>query len=444
MNLGEYFSFQSIFSAIIWLILLTLFTGLYYAKRPKDELRKEILPSFGIKIFSSLSFAMIYLVYYGGGDTVAYWEGAINLHNLLIHDFGGFFNELTSSPTSHPIYANFNGITGYPPGWIYRESESFFVSKLTVFLSMLTLKSYLASSLIVAYVLSMVTYHFYKSLQMIGLFKDNLLKYAILYAPTVLFWCSGISKDSFVFISMITVISFAIRLYYAKEKRSINYLMIFLGVLVIFQIRLYVLVAMAPAILMAYSALLSNKNRDSSFKKNSIRIGFFLICLAGLFIYYQALGGSVHIEKVLNEILVTQQDFANNQTYGDKKYDLGLSGYTIPDLIRSTPAALIAAFYRPFPWEALSPLLLLNGIENLILILFTLTFFRKNFRNKVSHIFNSEILIFALFFTLIMGFSIGFCSGLFGVLVRFKSLILPFLVLLLIAKEKVDTPDTTV
>jgi hypothetical protein len=63
MSLEGYFSFQSIFSAIIWLILLTLFTGLYYAKRDKDELKKDIIPSFLIKVFSSMAFSMVYLIY---------------------------------------------------------------------------------------------------------------------------------------------------------------------------------------------------------------------------------------------------------------------------------------------------------------------------------------------------------------------------------------------
>lgn len=444
MSLEGYFSFQSIFSAIIWLILLTLFTGLYYAKRDKDELKKDIIPSFLIKVFSSMAFSMIYLFYYGGGDTVAYWEGALKLHNLCFENFGGFLSEMLSSPDSHPVYTHFNTLIGYPPGWIYREPESFFVSKISVFLSILTLKSYLASSLIVAYILSMISYHFYKSLAKLNLFESQFLRIAILYTPTVLFWCSGISKDAYVFIAIITLISFGIRIYYLKDRPFLNYLVIALCLIVIFQIRLYVLVAMAPAFTMALSACLAKKYREDKLKKNTIRIGFFLLCLAGLFVYYQALGGASHVEKVLNEILITQQDFANNQTYGNKKYDLGLTGYTIPDLLRTTPAALIAAFYRPFPWEALSPLLIFNGIENLILLILTFLFFKTQLRIKITLIANTELLVFSFFFALIMGFSIGFTSGLFGVLVRFKSIILPFLMLLLIIKPFEKTKSDAV
>jgi Ca2+/Na+ antiporter len=58
-------------------------------------------------------------------------------------------------------------------------------------------------------------------------------------------------------------------------------------------------------------------------------------------------------------------------------------------------------------------------------------FFGGRLRKTISLIRSNEFLVFAFFFALILAFFAGFTSILFGVLVRFKAPVLPFLVLLL-------------
>lgn len=430
------------FSALIWLVILTLIVFLFLAKNPNSKENSLFLIAFFAKIFSSTIFNLVYTGMFDGGDTYAYWQGAVNLNNLFYFDFSSFLIELTHSGQS--MGENFNVYTGYPPGWIYREPESFYVSKLTVILSFLTIRSYYASTYIVSFLMMGVSWHFYQSIKRLDLFNVRWLPVVLFFSPTILFWCSGISKDTYVLMALLLCLSLFIRLYFFRERSFLNYFFLVLTLFLILQIRSYIIIAMIPAILMAYSAKLTKDHQDSAFRKNSIRFLFFTVALGTFILYYQFLGGAEQIEKVLNEIIVTQQDFANNQTYGGKRYDVGLGGFELVDLAKSTPTALIAAFYRPYIWEALSPLLFLTGIENFLLIILTILFLGKNPLSRVSLILSNETLMFIAFFILVMGFSIGFTSGLFGVLVRFKSIILPFFILLLMAREKVDTPNATV
>ena len=39
------------------------------------------------KIFGGLALAFVYVFYYGGGDTLNYWEDAGTLRNLIFRDF---------------------------------------------------------------------------------------------------------------------------------------------------------------------------------------------------------------------------------------------------------------------------------------------------------------------------------------------------------------------
>jgi hypothetical protein len=74
----------------------------------------------------------------------------------------------------------------------------------------------------------------------------------------------------------------------------------------------------------------------------------------------------------------------------------------------------------------------LNGIESSVLLFFTFRLFTGGrLLRTITAIQSNEFLLFAFFFALILAFFAGFTSILFGVLVRFKAPVLPFLVLIL-------------
>jgi hypothetical protein len=52
-------------------------------------------------------------------------------------------------------------------------------------------------------------------------------------------------------------------------------------------------------------------------------------------------------------------------------------------------------------------------------------------RQRIRRVRNHEFLVFAFFFALILAYFAGFTSILFGVLVRFKAPLLPFIVIVL-------------
>ena len=133
----------------------------------------------------------------------------------------------------------------------------------------------------------------------------------------------------------------------------------------------------------------------------------------------------------LQEAAVIQKDFASNQTYEGKKYDLGITDFSASGMIKAFAPAVIAGFYRPFIWESLSLTLILNGIEGAYLLYLTFVFFRGGALRKINLIRKHEFFIFAFFFCVLMAYMAGLTSGLLGVLVRFKAPLIPFLLLLL-------------
>jgi hypothetical protein len=175
------------------------------------------------------------------------------------------------------------------------------------------------------------------------------------------------------------------------------------------------------------------KSSDNVVLLNVYRISIGMIILLSLSYFSQGSGDDslVQSNEILQEVITIQKDFAVNKTYTGYRYDLGIDDYTTWGLIKATPIAIITAFYRPFLWEANSAFLLISGLESLFLIILTIKFFffSGSFTKHFSFIRNQEILVFAILFSLILGFFVGFTSGLFNVLVRFKAPIVVFLIM---------------
>src|SRR5690606_7286870 len=129
-----------------------------------------------------------------------------------------------------------------------------------------------------------------------------------------------------------------------------------------------------------------------------------------------------------------QEDFAQNKLYGEdegKRYDLGEVEYSPFGILKVAPAAIIAGIYRPYIWEALSPSLFFNGLESILLLVLTFNLFFRQLKVRIGVIRSNELLVFSIGFIILIAFMAGFTSVLFGVLVRIRAPLLPFLGLLL-------------
>jgi hypothetical protein len=435
MNIASHFEIIPLLSGLFWLVACVLFMGMMKSRNDDKDHYKYYYPQFFAKLAGVTLFMLVYLFYYGGGDTLAYWDGAEKLNNLFWESPAAYFREMMTETGTGTLKENFTINSGYPPGWIYREPESFFVSKIFSFFTFFTFKSFIASSFIIATIIAMISWHFFVSVRRLKKHNESLLAFSLLFIPTVLFWCTGISKDSLVLGALILFTSCMLRYFKIGDKRPINVILILIALFFIVQMRVFLLAGIIPALIYAYRARISKAAIETPLKKTIYLFLLYSTTIMAIFIFSQIDQGELAPANIYEEVIVVQQDFANNKTYTGKKYSIGLTGFGPVQIIQSIPLSIIATFYRPAIWEANSPVLLFNGLENLIILYLTLRLIFKDRRKKFAQIKSDELLRFSLLFTLIIGFTIGFTSGLFGVLVRLKSLILPFLFLILTVRQ---------
>ena len=427
-----FFTPLDILSTLLGFTILLIIA--YLRKRNNSELEyyKYYIPAFSFKVLFVMANAIFYIVSYGaGGDSIGFWDGSVKLNHLFWENPFGYFEEIFRSDEGRTIYKNFNFTTGYPDGHIYNETQSFFISKIASFFTFFTFKGYILMSIIFAYITTNASWRLFELARSFKLHKDWHLALAIFFIPSLSFWCGGISKDTVVFVAICYFLHNLFIILSKEKKRKLkNWIYLFICVYVILQVRSFVIATLLVPLLFAYSARLAKKLGERKFEKAFLRFFIGIVGIGAILIFFQT---SV-ADEFLNEAAVINFDMTTNKTYGTNRYDLGITDYSPIGMVMAFPAAVMAGFYRPFIWEALSISLILNGIESVVLLFFTFRFLvNSHILERIKRIRQHEFLVFAFFFALILAFFAGFTSILFGVLVRFKAPVLPFLVMILTA-----------
>jgi hypothetical protein len=423
----EYFSILDIAWALVFLVILLLIAKTQKKKYDQLDYFQYYNSNITIRVFLSLIYAIYYIVIINGGDTLAYWDGGLKLNNLFWKSPTLYFQELFSDPDMMN-FARYDISTGYPPGWIYREKESWFIAKIMSIFTFFTFKSYIVTTFLLAYFSSIASWKLFELVHSFKLNSNRNIAIAILFVPSVGFWCSGITKDTIVLFSAIMLIYHAFQiLSLDKEWSFMNLVWIAFFIFLLLNIRSFMVSTILVALAFTYSARLANKYREKRFTFYTIRFFSFVVAI----LFFNLQGDSLMKSEKLEEAAVIQKDFSTNTTYEGKRYDLGITDYSAAGMLGAFGPAVIAGLYRPFIWESLSLTLILNGIEGAYFLYLTFIFFRFGALKKINLIRKHEFFIFAFFFCLLMAFMAGLTSGLLGVLVRFKAPLIPFLLLLL-------------
>ncbi|MBC9810850.1 hypothetical protein H9Y05_00030 [Crocinitomicaceae bacterium CZZ-1] len=393
------------------------------------------------KLFFSFVFGLFYLFFVEqGGDTFSYWTSSGAIKKLLFHNFDNFWEVMTNPPTTERLYGLFNYNTGYPYRFIYLEEESFFVAKILAFFRIITFDSYFACTALFAFIAANATWKIYTITSQLGIFNRRLLPVFVLFLPSVAFWSSGVSKDTVVFVSILFIIYYLYKVLKTPgpffSKLAYWWWLLFFTV-IIYHTRPFILYAMLIPLILMYSTSIINKIQSFAILRLLIKSVIY-VGITGAFVYVIAYFSAVDLlnsSSALSDAMIVQQDFEQNTSvYGGddgKRYSLGEIEYTPVGILKVVPASIIAGIYRPFLWEALRPSLIFNGLESVFFVALTIWFFVNKFRFRLKVIQSNEILMFAAGFVLVIAFMAGFTSIIFGVLVRIRAPLLPFLGLIL-------------
>jgi hypothetical protein len=429
-------------------LLIIYFISKYYQERriAKNPVYKFYQRGLYIKILGGIFFALIYYYYYKGGDTFSYFESAMVMKNTMFESFSAWFkNEFGQANDAN--FSLFTNHTGYPLPYMYNDTQTFAVIRLINPLLILSFNGYLITSILVAWIsysgvwrLFLVFTNYYPHLK-------KQLFITIVCFPSVIFWASGILKDTITLCCTGWAV-YAIYKAFIERKGVIRYLLILLvSLYLILLIKPYIILALLPGTLIWVFSQKIQKMHNILLKVLIIP-AIFVACFSGAYYLVKNLNGYLgkfSIEKIEKTALVTSNDLKQSY-YGGHSFDIGPIDNTLAGYAKIFPKAFTAGAYRPFIWESSNIVMLFSGIENMYLLYLTFIILVKVRFNVIKRILREPMLIFAMGYSIFFAFSVGLTTSNFGALVRFRVAYLPFFAsaLLVLRHKKGTLPEASV
>ena len=427
------------FSAFDFAILPFYLMAIYiFAKRIKSK-KIETQPVYRFymkglfaRIFSGIFFCIFYYYYYGGGDTTDYFIGGRAMYNLFFKSWDFFKYSMINGTQGDVIYHFFDFSKGTPPFYMMKDNQTFFVIRFITPLVFLSLKSYVVTSVFMAWFafsgvwrLFLVFIHYYPR-------YEKQLAFSILFFPSVLFWGSGIMKDT-ITLASIGWYTYAVFMIFIKKEKIMKHIvvLIFFSFLII-STKPFIIIALLPGsmIWLLFYRIKNIKNKVIRIFVTPLFIVAFLVIGSTLMSSLsEDFGKYSSLDSVLKTAAVTQQDLLRVEAYGSNSYNIGVFEPTLSGVAPKIPAALLAGLFRPFLWDSNNLVMYISGLENTMLILLVFyCFFRVGIFKFFGIIFSEPLLLFSFLFSLFFAFTVGLASANFGALVRYKIPLLPFFV----------------
>jgi hypothetical protein len=427
------------FIAPIYFIVIYFIIARYgnrnYSKN--EELLKPYKHAFVFKIIGTTFFSFVYQYYYMGGDTMCFFFWSRAISETLFHYPSVWFNYIFSNDyNSYSIIKGSEWALEKSGGifqcfWMlkYGGSDPYFI-KITSFITLLGSNLYLPTSILFATISFVGTWKLF--LVFVDVYPNNVRIFSkiILYIPSIIFWGSGILKDSITF-ACIGYITHLVYFGLIKKQKTLSRLFqIFLFSSIILSIKGYIILSFIPAA--AYWVFSEYKNNIKNSTLRTISTPFFLFLgLAFTLIIINQISSSAG-RYSLDKVETTAKDYQRWHTVASEDgsgYSLGdvSEDFSIGSLLVKFPLAVNVTLFRPYPWEAKSVIMLFSAFESAIILYFTLvTILKVGLVKSLNIISSSSFIIFCLFFSLVFAFAVGFTSYNFGALVRYKIPCIPF------------------
>lgn len=416
-------------------IIILLVYLLAFLLRPyvTDQLtRPYFIPALTVRVFGALALGIVYQFYYDGGDTYNYHTGGSRI----------VWEAFMEDPLAG-LRLIFQPVTGNQDLYQYtsriyfaRDPNSYFVIRIAALFDIFTFSSYSGTAILFSLLGFTGAWLFFLTFYRQFPEAHRGLAFATLFIPSVFFWGSGVMKDTIV-LSGVGVATYSIyRIFIEKQHQVFYGVVLVVTLFCIYSIRIFVLQAFVPAILVWLFLI-----RMQSIRLMLVRVLLvpFVVTVLGFSVYYsvQQLGQSskYSLDNLARTAAVTAYDigYFTGRNAGSG-YSVEVTEWTPLGMLQAAPAAINVSLFRPYLWEVRNPLMLISALESTFILLFTIFILLRGFGRLSDALMNNNV-VFCLVFALIFSFAAGISTFNFGTLTRYRIVALPFYVVALVLLE---------
>jgi hypothetical protein len=306
------------------------------------------------------------------------------------------------------------------------HDRSLLLVKLLTPITLITHGNYWLSSIYCAFISFAAAWFLFQTVCNYYPQHTNAMAVAFLYFPSVVFWSSGIVKETFAIAAMALIMAIAIRLFHVGRFGFLPFILVLVCFYVVWRLKYYWAALFAVVILTTILSYAIEKWKNLPFSLTWLTIFIFFIPLA-TFIH-----PNFHLNRIFEVIVENNQQFMLLSAPNEAIHFTNLQP-TWQSMISNAPLALFSGLFRPFVWEAHGLMALIASIENFIVFLLVLSWLIS--QTKLTQ---HTLLPLVMFCTLLCIF-LTLSTPNFGTLSRYRIGFLPFLIFLLIANNQIIT-----
>lgn len=414
--------------AILFSFSLVFVLSYFYTQRTKflaKKLNKQILyVALTLKLLSSIVFCYYYQSVYKAGDTLHYQSDASFLSERFLLDPSATYKEFILEQK----------LRAYSDSYHISRDHSFLGKKaassknmviITAAFELLSFGNFYGTAILISFFAFTGLWKIYELI--CSYFKDYKKSLSlILFVPSVLFWTSGILKDSFVLGAICWVVFSVFTLFKKNHDWMWSILVLLLGLVLIVSLKPYALVVLIPTLMIGVfvECLRRVKNRLTSVLLLPILLAVLLFLSISIMGFIQ---GDLVIYGEYGKLLEFSSSVKKgfDETVGAEAIRLEAFDINQPLELFSMISSVL---FRPFVWESWNFISFISSVENFIILLLTMlaitgTLFKFD---SLKAITKEPFLIFCLFYSISFAIGLGASISNFGALVRFKSAFLIF------------------
>ena len=391
-----------------------------------DELPRWATPAlFLVKVFFGFALWGVYTFYYtdrANSDIYKFYDDARYIHQAYYEDKIAFAGLMTGSEDS----VSLEKYTGQMKNWNrnFNKAVPFHENRFMIRLNAMMM--FMSGENIHVHTIFFCFLSFLGCMLLLRLFQHftepGKKKWALLSVlfPSFLFWTSGGLKESIIILGLGLLLCGFL---FIRERGITAILFLILGVSILLVTKYFLLICLLPAMAGYYIY----KSREA-FKPSFLKYAGVVILTLIILKLIAPIGNGVNFARIISK---KQKGAINEAKYlkAGSYSEVPVVDTTFRSVVVHMPIGLWDSMMKPYPLQSKNPMMLLSAAENiLVLLLLMLALIYRDKKKK----YNYNMLLFMIL-SLTLYFSIiGIMTPVLGNLVRYKVVLMPVLIFVLL------------
>ena len=384
--------------------------------KASGHLKKVLWPALLLKIAAGVALGLVYKYYYAHGDTFSFFADATQMTSLARRDTVEYLKFLFQDNSTETV------LTG-----ISHEPRSLFFVKIVSVVALCTGDNYWIASMYFSFVSFLAAWWLIKILTHLIPSVSRAAVVAFLFFPSVVFWSSGILKESVAFAALCILAGVFVAVWKRQRLTFLAYTVTVMATFVLWHVKYYYLGVFLPMVL---CCLLVRLLFRASFLKQSLAaevLAFSLLAVVSVVVITFA-HPNFSMHRIFEVVVENYRAYENISSPGNMIHYDQLEP-TLKSMAAHAPWALFSGLFRPFVFEADTLFKWWVGIENLVLFFLCFSALYYVRRGQGA---DRVLAMGVVFYVVILCVFLSLSAPNLGTLSRYKVGFLPFFVLLVV------------